>query len=73
MNYQRLLSLGTDTDCNRVMPDRIEPVAHVTLGDAIDVRRRDACGNGKISEESFQKIRSFRTKMAEYDKKWGRG
>ncbi len=73
MNYQRLLSLGTDPDCNRVLPNRIEPVAHVTLGDAIDMRRKDACGKGKISEESFALIRSFRAKMAAYDKQWGRG
>ncbi|MDD3181211.1 MAG: hypothetical protein PHD48_00155 [Alphaproteobacteria bacterium] len=72
MTYETLFSRCTFLDCDRVVPNRVAPIEHVTLGEAIDLRHRDACGQGRISEESFQKIRDFRAKMAEYDKQWGR-
>lgn len=73
MTFESLLDRCTYLDCERIVPDRIEPIEPVTLSDAIDMRRRDACGRGRITEETFRQIRDFRARMAEYDKKWGRG
>ncbi len=72
MTYEILISRCTYLDADRVVPDRIEPITHFTLGDAADMRHKAACDGGRISEETFRNIREFRSRMAEYDKKWGR-
>jgi hypothetical protein len=43
----------------------------VPLGEASDLCCRDSLGKGRISEASFQKIRAFRKKMAEWDRDYG--
>ena len=71
MHYQRLFALCTHLDGNRIVPSQIDPIATVPLGEACDLSTKDSRGQGKISEESFQKIRSFRKKMAEWDRDYG--
>lgn len=72
MTYETLFARCTFLDCERVVPNKVDPIAHVTLGDAVDLCRQNVSTGGKISKESFKKIREFRERMADYDKKWGR-
>ncbi len=71
MHYQRLLSLCSHLDGHRTVPSKIDPIASVPLGEASDLCCRDSSGKGRISEASFQKIRAFRQKMAEWDRDYG--
>lgn len=73
MSYENFYKNCTYLDCDRIVPKHIEPISHVTLGEAVDLRRQNAGSNGRISTRSFALIREFRAKMADYDKKWGRG
>lgn len=72
MNAETLLAHCTYLDCDRIVPSRLDPIAHITLGEAADLRHEDSCGRGRISQETFEKIRAFRERMAEWDRKWGR-
>ncbi len=71
MHYQRLFTLCSHLDDNRVLPSKIDPIAGIPLGEASDLCCRDSLGKGRISEASFQKIRAFRQKMAEWDRDYG--
>ena len=71
MHYQRLFALCTHLDGKRIVPFKIDPIASLPLGEASDLCCRDSSGKGRISEESFQKIRAFRKKMAEWDRDYG--
>jgi len=44
-------------------------IACVSLGEAVSTCSKPS----KINKETFQQIREFRSKMAEYDRRWGRG
>lgn len=72
MNNETFLDRCSYLDCDRVLPRYLAPIGHITMGEAADLRHEDSCGRGHISEETFAKIRAFRARMAEWDRKWGR-
>lgn len=73
MTINQLFVQHTNSDSMRVMPNRVQPISHVPLGEATDLCRTYKSNQGKIPEETFQKIRTHRARMAAWDKKWGRG
>ena len=73
MTIRQLFTRHTNSDSMRVMPNSIQPLSHITLGEATDLCHADNCDRGRIPEKTFQKIRSYRARMAAWDKQWGHG
>lgn len=71
MRYDPLLSRSDLFHRELFSPTMLLPIESIPLGEATLLCREDGCDRGRISEESFKKIRAFRKRMAKWDEQYG--